>query len=1432
MNSFDPFAAAPAPSASPESASFPASNPFDSFAPNPPNGRSNDRQRSARSVMSNGSKFLSANKTTTSSAPPSLGTPNHRRVVPYKGPIATLQSSWDPTLAIACSSAPQSLWTNNGNGSSTYLLVKLNTSACVSGASVESVLKWNKLQQKNNNSMTQELGGFDTLTLAEGDVSAAPSPTSSSYASSDQYPGKQLGGAKKVGVGGFLKNLSSKANTAIANSVTQIAIKADKGRNPDEVCSSLHYCSGHNISAVNAAMGSALHIYEASHLRDVCLSKTEWMPLPSSVSGAVDANRGVDESEGLFNLPLHLPDLNFLSSCAAGSNGPGVPGNENGVRLVIRLYIRSSAAFLKAVANTGLKREYCVGEAVVLLESILHLVNRGVESNATGFGTTVGGFSLPFTAGMLADPAFTASDLGGDGNSPAALKLLATTRIKFNSPCSLGWTLCESVSSFPDKSQSMNWVRMFNMPLDQGYVFPIAHHHYLLGKNCNASSLLLCNERAVESTVVLPLATACSRLFSASVTKSKQLATMAALKNRRREAVYLPEDESKSRLIEAALREGCAEVEIGIVALVMLGESDGAPYLSVCGIPGTESIPTVSTSLSFQPPNCIFEEGLGRGSLPLLDETAGRAYVQNSEGTGPKEAVTVTFCPRILTGMDDLLPGVAGTRPNGKYVGSVRFEVKTTSYESGIVDTIGSTMMGGTSVEGTINLDSYIDTTMSSHEKSPVMVPAIDANSGRRLGTFVVLLRVKNLLIDNHVQEMSDASSAAGLVSVVGLDTLTEELGLGPFVDSDAPPSSASDDATGVRRRQVATMGSFLTTRYLNRHTSEDRSKDASTFSERYSHYSSSIKSAFSPDVTVENDENVELCHRRLPRAFRPSSSRGNDSLTGIPFNVHVQSLALSVITEGQPSRPVGVTSSVTHGAPADHSRGFGVALHGEDAKEENAPKGGLRRLESKRIEIAKELEETVNCLIGAVGDHFKSRAQIAAARQQAGAKNSRHIPPNLPSIIHHRKKAIECAQRLHSLTWEVAVRRANCFSQALGIAVTSFLASISDGGPAWRGYADVWAKHGFLLTFEGLLSAVGKELGMIEDAAVAIAMLRMVNVVLVSDSHVPTNECSAPQRIPVPHSPYVRWVHLIYVTPHGSHSKTQYRLEIGMDPSYYLSRVPEPLKNGTAVRFFPILFQMGVDFRQWGANAGRDVQRQLKDKAANKSAGDLQAEQQLQTADSDEMGELTGNCSLLDDGDEDDDGGVADNEILFNLNVEGYRKLNSYAHSVQPASATINGTAPLFELSQSQPLPLHPSMIMLSEAIKSSASRMEHSVLDRAASLTQNLGGGSTVFCKSGKDRTASEFTEIGNVTLYGALTLHIFAHYENKVEVTFKQAQYVQRFLDRRSQNTALEDTHVSNENVFAKSTLMRIHGNRIPVCEKNAGEVRYPRHCEIIN
>jgi len=229
----------------------------------------------------------------------------------------------------------------------------------------------------------------------------------------------------------------------------------------------------------------------------------------------------------------------------------------------------------------------------------------------------------------------------------------------------------------------------------------------------------------------------------------------------------------------------------------------------------------------------------------------------------------------------------------------------------------------------------------------------------------------------------------------------------------------------------------------------------------------------------------------------------------------------------------------------------------------------------------------------------------------------------------------------------------------------------------------------------------------------------------------------------------------------------------------------------------------MGVDIRQWGVNAGRSVTSQIKDKP--KSGSEAVVEQQAM--ENDQSG------SILDDGDEDDEGDVPDNEINLQLNVEGYRKLNAYAHSVRPTTAGVTAATslpPVFNSIEqpqaTQPLlPIHPLLISLSEAIKASAGKMEHSVLDRAASACQRFGGGSTVFCKSGKDRTA--------------------------MQVTFKQGQFVQRFMDKKESgdngsvsSSSFEDTPISYDDVFAKSTLMRKHGNRIPVCEKNAGEPKF--------
>ena len=83
----------------------------------------------------------------------------------------------------------------------------------------------------------------------------------------------------------------------------------------------------------------------------------------------------------------------------------------------------------------------------------------------------------------------------------------------------------------------------------------------------------------------------------------------------------------------------------------------------------------------------------------------------------------------------------------------------------------------------------------------------------------------------------------------------------------------------------------------------------------------------------MEDESDVPLYKRRTPRPFRPSNSRGDKLLSGIGFNVHVQSISLNVLNDGQSGvQQAGVTQSVTHGAPADHEKGFG----GEEKKDGN----------------------------------------------------------------------------------------------------------------------------------------------------------------------------------------------------------------------------------------------------------------------------------------------------------------------------------------------------------------------------------------------------------------------------------------------------------------------------------------------------------------
>lgn len=138
-----------------------------------------------------------------------------------------------------------------------------------------------------------------------------------------------------------------------------------------------------------------------------------------------------------------------------------------------------------------------------------------------------------------------------------------------------------------------------------------------------------------------------------------------------------------------------------------------------------------------------------------------------------------------------------------------------------------------------------------------------------------------------------------------------------------------------------------------------------------------------------------------------------------------------------------------------------------------------------------------------------------------------------------------------------------------------------------------------------------------------------------------------------------------------------------------------------------------GVDIRQWGANAGRNVSTQIKTKTAGGVGGvdDCCADVEVNNEPV---------CGLIDDGDDDDDeSGDADTEILVALNLEGFRKLNVYAHMINPTSTTPSSVSTL-SLEEMQALPAHPLLSLLHDTVRTSAGKMEHGVLDHAATACQ----------------------------------------------------------------------------------------------------------------
>jgi hypothetical protein len=663
----------------------------------------------------------------------------------------------------------------------------------------------------------------------------------------------------------------------------------------------------------------------------------------------------------------------------------------------------------------------------------------------------------------------------------------------------------------------------------------------------------------------------------------------------------------------------------------------------------------------------------------------------------------------------------------------------------------------------------------------------VDSSTGRAVGTVAVRLEAAQRAPDGTARHVAadphaavDALAAQGLVSLVGLAPPAGQ-GVRPFLDFDpVDPATVADPNAQRQLHQLQTLGPFVTPEYLQRHIATMREPEARRVAERALAY----HQALAADSTACCREDVPS-----PKAFRPSSSRSTVVLSGLGFNVHTSSVAVAVTEQAPAQSPqhrdpaAEALYNTTCGAPADHARDFGSvfpASSGGAGPQLSSPvggvSGGLRRLEIKRQELAGAVTQAQAELVSTVAQYFGERRQ-----NKASLSAPTHVPANYPGIEPLRARLRESVHALHHVTWICATRRANVFSQALGIAATTYLGSLSDPARtnSMSPWPDVWKQYGYLLSFEGMLSAAGKELGMIEDAFVGIAMLRMVRVVLVRDDGLPL----ARSQTLVPASPYVRWIDL---KTSGEHATRQFVLQIGLVASYYDQRIPAALRGNAPVQLYPLLFQVGVDIRQWGANAGTSVLSLLEEqKNTLFTAGSDRNPFETESANQAEPNAAAVAGGIIDD--EDDDVGATDLDVLVQLNWTGFRLLNVYAGSVWSQQA------------RSTESKVHPRLEKLYQHILGSAGKMNHNILVEAAAICRQLGGGAAVFCKSGKDRTA--------------------------MHITYKQAEFIREYRQRHAAGAGAADTLPPPvESTIEIATLMRTHGTRLPICEKNVGQALY--------
>jgi len=913
----------------------------------------------------------------------------------------------------------------------------------------------------------------------------------------------------------------------------------------------------------------------------------------------------------------------------------------------------------------------------------------------------------------------------------------------------LGWSLTDAmpIVCMPTGSE-------FSPPLEQLYVLSLPKPRE---DGFFAKRAVLAIERTQESSIVVPIAASCARLFGEAIVISARHAKSVLQQVKARNLEF------ENPMDAYANHHADCNVDFSHFVKFVDG-TDAAPNRMSMqqannGGNGQQQQSFSMVKLNLQSPDCVFERKLGSGQIPVYNTPGGNLgthAIQYQTGVGVTTNVvktttiqtvssaTIPFYPKVCP--PNASTNNANSNPKWS-VGVLRFEMQidsggnmafiTSNYpmaSGGAAHTPNSNKAG--IAEGYVHVDPHLTDNPTS-DGVMLEIPMYETYPTNRLIGLLNLKLTARIIPDNaNTVPATPTPATSGLLSLFNMTNLTD----GSPLDS-------------LTNHKPTVMGDLLSTSYLSSHSLK-RETDAKNLASRYQSYIAAIPSH------PNHQPNPELAKpqyaRKCPSPFRPSSSKTHEPLSMIPFNTHVQSLVLEPLD--QSIRQVyGAWHNVTCGAAADHPRGFNASSSRPGGA------GGIRRIKRKQEETARFATKARAELRNALKNYFTQKP------------NRRHVEANDGYMNFIRESSIKAEAKLHDVNWELAVRMANCFSQALCQGVTAYLAALSDPNNASVASAQMWVTHGFLLCYEGLLSAAGKEMAMIEDASGALELLSLVDVVIVPGT--PENTAMATKKVNVGGSRVIQWLELLPKSNNtATAGTTTMELKICIENAFYTNRLPSPLQNNAAIKFHPILFQMGVDIRQWGANTSSKLAQQPSQIAKSNSFSQNQ---------SDDVTEM--NNEITQD----------ETDFLKELNYEAFQKLNRYAFSTEPLDANNVHSQPLPGGPNNEPI--HPILCMLWGNIKDSARKMEHGVLDSAASAGEKLNGSGIVFCKSGKDRTA--------------------------MQCTLKQSQFISKTLPYRNQPASSSSTGSSrNGRLMADATLMRTHGTRLALCAKNVGEPKY--------